>query len=108
MILEEEAHVEEEKKKALIEARQRFVEETQLALAEQEKQLGLLIARLQVGQARRQVLIKKQDKAIKQLEVNIICLLIAAPLSLSLSLSLSVQSVCLLARMHTHSSLTHT
>ncbi|KAK2151622.1 hypothetical protein LSH36_356g01036 [Paralvinella palmiformis] len=68
MILEEEAHVEEEKKKALIEARQRFVEETQLALAEQEKQLGLLIARLQVGQARRQVLIKKQDKAIKQLE----------------------------------------
>ena len=50
--------------------RERLSAETNEALNEQERQLGLLIARLQVGQARRLAIIQKQDKTIKELEVG--------------------------------------
>ena len=40
------------------------------ALKAQDAQLGVLIGKLQVGQARRKNIIKKQDKAIKELQVR--------------------------------------
>ena len=70
-IAEEEDRIEDDRKKALAEASERMARETREALSDQEKQIGQLIARLQVGQARRQALIQRQDRTIKDLEVNI-------------------------------------
>ena len=60
----------EERRTATAALRERLAAETTTALREQERQLGLLIARLQVGQARRQALIGRQDKTIRELEVS--------------------------------------
>lgn len=43
--------------------------ETQEALKEQEKRLGLLIGRLEVGTARRQAILSKQDATLQNLQV---------------------------------------
>ena len=64
----EEQRIEEERQQELQDLRDRLAAETTAALDEQERQLGLLIARLQVGQARRLAIIEKQDKTIKELE----------------------------------------
>jgi hypothetical protein len=44
--------------------------ETQEALKEQEKRLGLLIGRLEVGTARRQAILSKQDATLQNLQVG--------------------------------------
>lgn len=66
----EEKRLEEERQQELQDLRDRLAAETNDVLMEQERQLGLLIARLQVGQARRLAVIQKQDKTIKELEVS--------------------------------------
>ena len=66
----EEQLLDAERKNALSSLKHSLAEETSEALKEQEKQMGETIARLQVGQARRQAIIKKQDKTIKELEVS--------------------------------------
>ena len=68
----EEKRLEEERAQAVEDLRDRLAAETNDAVMEQERQLGLLIARLQVGQARRLAIIQKQDKTIKQLEVGVL------------------------------------
>ena len=50
--------------------RSRLALEIKEALKAQDAQLGVLIGKLQVGQARRKNIIKKQDKAIKELQVR--------------------------------------
>ncbi|ELT95534.1 hypothetical protein CAPTEDRAFT_186106 [Capitella teleta] len=71
-IEEEEKRLEADKKQQLQDLRERVSSETAAALGEQERQLGLLIARLQVGQARRLAIIEKQDKTIKELEDQLV------------------------------------
>ena len=68
----EEKRLEEERAQAVEDLRDRLAAETNDAVMEQERQLGLLIARLQVGQARRLAIIQKQDKTIKQLEGGVL------------------------------------
>lgn len=48
-IAEEEKKLEEDKKKTMIEFREQLASQTADALKEQERQMGLIIARLQVG-----------------------------------------------------------
>jgi ellis van creveld syndrome protein 1 len=67
-IADEERRLEVQREQELQDLRDRLSAETTAALDEQERQLGLLIARLQVGQARRLAIIEKQDKTIKELE----------------------------------------
>jgi len=69
-VQQEERLLEEEKKNALNSLRERLSQETQQALKEQEHTMGETIARLEVGQARRQAIISKQDTTIKELEVS--------------------------------------
>ncbi|XP_022091841.1 trichohyalin-like isoform X2 [Acanthaster planci] len=57
---------------AKAELRSRLALETKEALKAQDEQLGILIGKLQVGQARRQGIIKKQDKAIKELQEQMV------------------------------------
>ncbi|XP_071793681.1 uncharacterized protein [Asterias amurensis] len=52
--------------------RSRLALEIKEALKAQDAQLGVLIGKLQVGQARRKNIIKKQDKAIKDLQEQIV------------------------------------
>ena len=68
-IAAEEQKMEEERKNAQNRLRDQLAEETKMALAEQERAVGESLARLEVGQARRQAIINKQDKTIKSLEV---------------------------------------
>lgn len=65
---EEERRYEADRSVALAALRERLARETEAALKEQESHVGLLLARLEVGQARRQAIIQKQDKTIKELE----------------------------------------
>ncbi|XP_074642797.1 uncharacterized protein LOC141900007 [Tubulanus polymorphus] len=67
----EEEILEAERLQAIAELRLRLKQETDDALKEQEKQLGLLIGRLQLGQARRQAVIAKQDNTLKKLQDQI-------------------------------------
>ncbi|XP_061192886.1 trichohyalin-like [Saccostrea echinata] len=64
----EEKRLEEERKAALAALRRRMAAETQEALHEQEKRLGQLIGRLEVGAARRQAILSKQDATLQNLQ----------------------------------------
>ncbi|XP_078669457.1 uncharacterized protein LOC144910347 isoform X2 [Branchiostoma floridae x Branchiostoma belcheri] len=64
--------LEEERQQALTELRKRLAEETDQALKAQDEQLGKVIARLQLGQARRQSIIRRQEKAIKELQEQLV------------------------------------
>lgn len=44
--------------------------ETQEALRDQERRLGQMIGRLEVGAARRQAILSKQDATLQQLQVQ--------------------------------------
>lgn len=44
--------------------------ETQEALRDQERRLGQMIGRLEVGAARRQAILSKQDATLQQLQVE--------------------------------------
>lgn len=67
----EEKKLEEDRKKALEGLRRRMALETQEALKDQERRLGQLIGRLEVGAARRQAILSKQDATLQQLQVNL-------------------------------------
>ncbi|XP_062614600.1 trichohyalin-like [Saccostrea cucullata] len=64
----EEKRLEEERKAALAALRRRMAAETQEALQEQERRLGQLIGRLEVGAARRQAILSKQDATLQNLQ----------------------------------------
>ncbi|XP_056006529.1 trichohyalin-like [Ostrea edulis] len=64
----EEKRLEDERRAALAALRRRMAAETQEALKEQEKRLGLLIGRLEVGTARRQAILSKQDATLQNLQ----------------------------------------
>ena len=59
-----------EKTNRLEALRKRLADETEQAILEQEKQIGLLIGRLQAGAARRQAIIKKNEEKLANLEVS--------------------------------------
>lgn len=63
-----EFHKEHQKTVALF--RTRIALETSEMLKTQDEQMGALLGRLQVGQARRRGVIERQDKAIKELQVG--------------------------------------
>ncbi len=69
-IEEEEKKLEAERAAMIAALRDQLTEDTRYALANQEQHLSQLLARLQVGQARRQALILRQDKTIQELEVS--------------------------------------
>ncbi len=62
--------MENDKKTKLAELKAQMAAETEQALKAHEKDIGVLIGKLQVGAARRQDLIKKQDDMLKELEVR--------------------------------------
>ncbi|KAL4231695.1 hypothetical protein ACF0H5_009272 [Mactra antiquata] len=62
---------EKEKRAAEADLRRRLALETEAALAQQEKDLATLIGRLEVGHARREAVLQKQDQTIKELQKNI-------------------------------------
>ena len=70
-IEDEEKKLAEERTTAAAKLKQKLQEETDLALKEQAQQVSQVIARLEVGQARRQAIIHKQDKKLKELEEHI-------------------------------------
>ncbi|XP_012938082.1 myosin-9 isoform X3 [Aplysia californica] len=67
-IAKEEADFEEARKTAVADLRRRLAEETNQALKLQDEEIGLLIGRLQVGQARRKAILERQDATLKQLQ----------------------------------------
>ncbi|KAL5022379.1 hypothetical protein ScPMuIL_001534 [Solemya velum] len=67
-IEEEEKRLQKEKQTALNQLHQRLSAETEEALKQQEKELGILIGRLQVGHAHRQAVLEKQDLMLQQLQ----------------------------------------
>ena len=58
-----------ERNKKQAELQTRLADETRLAIEEQEKQMGLLIGRLQAGAARRQAIIKNNEETMNKLQV---------------------------------------
>lgn len=59
---------EQEKKEAEASLRRQLALESEAALAQQERHLATLIGRLEVGHARRQAVLNKQDQTLKQLQ----------------------------------------
>lgn len=64
----EESKIAEDRQTAILEFRRKMAAETEALLAEQEKELGVLIGRLQIGAARRQALLMKQDTQLQSLQ----------------------------------------
>lgn len=64
----EEKKLEEARQAAVSELRRQLAAETEEALRVQDEEIGLLIARLQVGQARRKAILDRQDKTLKELQ----------------------------------------
>ncbi|XP_076436478.1 uncharacterized protein LOC143275994 [Babylonia areolata] len=67
-IAAEEQKLEEARQAAVAELRKQLAAETTEALRVQDEEIGLLIARLQVGQARRKAILERQDKTLKELQ----------------------------------------
>ncbi len=67
-----EEDIAEAEGKAMVELRKILAEETDIAVKGQDTRLSTVIAKLQVGQARRQAIIKQQDKALKELQVGLL------------------------------------
>ncbi|PVD30385.1 hypothetical protein C0Q70_09651 [Pomacea canaliculata] len=67
-IAAEEAKFEEARQAAVSELRRQLAAETEEALRVQDQEIGLLIGRLQVGQARRAAILERQDKTLKELQ----------------------------------------
>ncbi|CAG2246105.1 unnamed protein product [Mytilus edulis] len=65
----EEVKIEMERQQALIDFKRKMASETEALLVEQEKELGVLIGRLEIGAARRQALLTKQDTQLQSLQV---------------------------------------
>ncbi|XP_053407631.1 myosin-7-like isoform X3 [Mercenaria mercenaria] len=59
---------EKERREAEASLRRRLAVETEAALAQQEKELAILMGRLEVGHARRQAVLQKQDQTLKDLQ----------------------------------------
>ncbi|XP_063435773.1 centrosome-associated protein CEP250-like [Mytilus trossulus] len=64
----EEVKIEMERQQALIDFKRKMASETEALLVEQEKELGVLIGRLEIGAARRQALLIKQDTQLQSLQ----------------------------------------
>ncbi|XP_071089454.1 trichohyalin-like [Haliotis cracherodii] len=64
----EEGRLEAGRQAALLALQQQLARETEEALLQQDQEISLLIGRLQVGQARRQAILRKQDKTMKELQ----------------------------------------
>ncbi|XP_046570216.1 trichohyalin-like [Haliotis rubra] len=64
----EEERLEAGRQAALQDLKQQLARETEEALKQQDQEIGLLIGKLQVGQARRQAILRKQDKTMKELQ----------------------------------------
>jgi len=67
-IAKEEENFEAARKAAVADLRRRLADETNEALKQQDEEIGLLIGRLQVGQARRKAILERQDATLKQLQ----------------------------------------
>ncbi|XP_069139245.1 LOW QUALITY PROTEIN: calponin homology domain-containing protein DDB_G0272472-like [Argopecten irradians] len=67
-IAQEKENIEKERQAALLDLRQRLATETEEALAQGEKELSILIGRLEVGSARRQLVLQKQDTMLQSLQ----------------------------------------
>lgn len=65
---EEVKKLEDEHEKALENLRRRLASETETALKEQDKKLGEILGKLQVGVARREEIIRRQNETIKAIE----------------------------------------
>ncbi|XP_041477052.1 trichohyalin-like isoform X2 [Lytechinus variegatus] len=68
----EEEAMKEEQQAAILALRKQLTKETEEVLKEQDAKMGILIGKLQVGQARRQGVIKKLDKAVKDLQDQLV------------------------------------
>ncbi|XP_072025229.1 uncharacterized protein [Amphiura filiformis] len=68
----EEQDIAEAEEKAMLELRSLLAKETDIAIKGQDMRLSAVIAKLQVGQARRQAIIKEQDKALKELQEQMV------------------------------------
>ncbi|XP_071502132.1 uncharacterized protein [Diadema antillarum] len=68
----EENRMKEEQQAAILALRRQLAEETEQVLREQDAKMGILIGKLQAGQARRQGVIKKLDKAVKDLQDQLV------------------------------------
>ncbi|GFS14897.1 trichohyalin-like [Elysia marginata] len=68
-IEKEELGFEKARQEAVAELRRQLAKETEVALKLQDEEIGLLIGRLQVGQARRKAILEKQDATLKELQV---------------------------------------
>lgn len=66
----EEQAMREEQQAAILALRKQLAHETEEVLKEQDAKMGILIGKLQAGQARRQGVIKKLDRAVKDLQVS--------------------------------------
>ena len=66
-----EQDIAEEESKAMLELRRVLAKETDIAIQGQDTRLSAVIAKLQVGKARRQAIIRQQDKALKELQVSL-------------------------------------
>ncbi|XP_033757202.1 trichohyalin-like isoform X2 [Pecten maximus] len=64
----EQQNIEKERAAALLELRQRLATETEEALAQGEKELSILIGRMEVGSARRQLVLQNQDTMLLSLQ----------------------------------------
>ncbi|KAK7110980.1 trichohyalin-like [Littorina saxatilis] len=67
-IAAESQKLEEARLAAVAELRRQIAAETAEALRAQDEEIGLLIGRLQVGQARRKAILERQDKTLKELQ----------------------------------------
>ncbi|KAJ8316889.1 hypothetical protein KUTeg_004793 [Tegillarca granosa] len=67
-IKEEEMKLAEERAAELAALRRKMAAETEEALCQQERDLGVLIGRLEVGRARRQAVLQKQDQMLSTLQ----------------------------------------
>ncbi|KAK6186317.1 hypothetical protein SNE40_008377 [Patella caerulea] len=67
-ISEEEKKLKEHREKAIEDLKRQLAAETEEALKLQEEEVGQLIGRLQVGQARRKAILLKQDRTLQELQ----------------------------------------
>eukprot|EP00057_Strongylocentrotus_purpuratus_P017187 XP_011671661.1 PREDICTED: trichohyalin isoform X2 [Strongylocentrotus purpuratus] len=68
----EEQAMREEQQAAILALRKQLAHETEEVLKEQDAKMGILIGKLQAGQARRQGVIKKLDRAVKDLQDQLV------------------------------------
>ncbi|XP_060578849.1 trichohyalin-like isoform X2 [Ruditapes philippinarum] len=68
---QEMALFEKERREAEANLRKRLAAETEAALTQQEKELAVLMGRLEVGTARRQAVLQKQDQTLKELQAQL-------------------------------------